>query len=666
MIDYALEQLKILAGPLGIDRPDIAKCLEKAARNPDSIPAYKNHFLKLLKREGFPLHDLPLFSLNHPTDAPEEGIFVGNIVFGNGRTRKLFIPLESFQRHSLVVGMTGTGKSTLVKSLIPQFIKMGIGVWIFDHENEYKSLIRNVEPDKMLVLDHETDKDNLLEPADLVARERWRSVLLAVLREQWLRDGSLNLLGDVLSQVCSREGRKPNVLDVFMQLKAMQFKPGTRYSGYHESAINRIAGLLDDMGKVLLCERGYRLADLMDKCVVFNISAMSDVRRHFYVTLKMLRVMTFLEKLPPKGLRILFIIDEAHRFYNKEIARKRSDMGEPLMFANARTFAKRGIGCFYLDQIPSELPPAPRGNVNNIFCARLTNGECIRWAEKAMNLTPQRAQKIPLIEDRHFLFLSGEFPNVLLLEVPEIRFGYVTDEEAHIHTEKLISGLEYVPAPEESEDLKEEALSVTSKASSARPNKLWAEIAKLVAEIGWISLSDLGAHLGNLAPWHVRRNLAAMVKQDLIELCPISFGTRGNPRTYVILCPKGAEFIGLKHDDVRLQGKGSTEHVILQNILAEAMKNAGKTVVIEHSANGKSVDIAEISPDRTIAYELELAPAHEHVAENAIKDIEAGFDKVVVITKNQAGQNEAKERIYKTIGWEKLPKIEFKLLREFL
>jgi hypothetical protein len=157
-----------------------------------------------------------------------------------------------------------------------------------------------------------------------------------------------------------------------------------------------------------------------------------------------------------------------------------------------------------------------------------------------------------------------------------------------------------------------------------------------------------------------------MVKQDLIELCPISFGTRGNPRTFVVLKQQGAEFVGLKYEGIRLQGKGSTEHVILQNVLAEAMKNAGKTVAIEHSANGKSVDIAEISPNRTIAYELELAPAHEHVADNAIKDIEAGFDKVIIITKNQAGQNEAKERIYKIIGWEKLPRIEFRLLREFL
>jgi hypothetical protein len=95
------------------------------------------------------------------------------------------------------------------------------------------------------------------------------------------------------------------------------------------------------------------------------------------------------------------------------------------------------------------------------------------------------------------------------------------------------------------------------------------------------------------------------------------------------------------------------------------MRDSGKTVEIEHSVNGKSVDIAEIKPDGAIAYEIELAPSHPHVAENVLRDLDAGFDEVIIIARNQAGQNEAKDQIYKAIPWEKLQRVKFKLIREF-
>ena len=41
------------------------------------------------------------------------------------------------------------------------------------------------------------------------------------------------------------------------------------------------------------------------------------------------------------------------------------------------------------------------------------------------------------------------------------------------------------------------------------------------------------------------------------------------------------------------------------------------------------------------------------------------FDEVVVVTRNQAGQNEAKDAIYKAVPWEKLQRVKFRLLREF-
>jgi len=674
-MNYALQELAYLAEILGKDRPEILCCLEKAARNPDLTQTYLRHFQRLAQKEGFSLHELPLFSLNLPEHLDENGIFAGNIISGSRRTKRLFASLDSFGSHTLVAGQTKIGKSTLVKSFIPQFVEKGIPVWIFDYENEYKSLLRLIDPDDICILDAANDRDNFLEPAVLASPEEWKGKWRSVLRELWIREGGINLIDEIFKNLYENSGvfsgseNYPSINDVMNFLRSIQFKQGSRYSMYHESVISRFGGLYDNL-KCLRCKKGYDIRQFLEKkkCVIFNTRGLADDIRHFYINLKTLRVMTYLEKLPPQGMRLLLIVDEAHKLYNKEIAKK-YDLGEPMVFSNARTFAKRGIACIYLDQVPSELPSALFGNVNNRFIMRLSNGYCIKRMARATNLDLERSDQIPLLPPRQCLLHSGEFPHTVLFEVPELCFEYVTDEEVASHMGKILPLLEYVPLVETielSNSNEAHALPGEKSMPSARPNRLWTEIVKLVAEIRWISLTDLAAHLGNLAPWHVRKIISAIAKNDLIELCPISLGTRGNPKTFVVLKQKGAEFIGLKFDDVKLVGKGSAEHIILQNLLAEVMKDSGKTVAIEHSANGKSVDIAEVKNDGVTAYEIELAPSHPHVAENILRDLDAGFDEVVVVTRNQAGQNEAKAAIYKAVPWERFQRVKFKLLREFL
>lgn len=669
------EEIHYYADILGRNRPDIRRMLQNAALNPQNQYAIRKHMLLLLKKQGFDLSDLPLFSMNLPENVDESGISAGNIIFGNENTRKLYLSLDSFGGHTLVSGQTKIGKSTLVKYLIPQFVEKGIAVWIFDYENEYKSLLRLIDPNEIYVLDAANDKDNFLEPPPLTSPEEWKGKWRSALRELWLREGGINLIDDIFKNLYENSGvfngseNYPTILDVMNFLRSIQFKPGSRYSMYHESVISRFGGLYDNL-KCLRCRKGFDIRKFLKKkkCVIFNTRGLADDIRHFYINLKTLRVMTYLEKLPPQGLRLLLIIDEAHKLYNREIAKK-YDLGEPMVFSNARTFAKRGIACVYLDQVPSELPSALFGNVNNRFIMRLSNGYCIRRMARAASLRLDQSDQIPLLPLRHCLLHSSDYPYAVLFEIPELCFEYVTDEEVADHMEEILSELEYVPIDETLEIISGESgqpLPGEKKSPGARPNKIWHEIAEIVEEVGYISLSDLAAHLNNLAPWHVRKTLAAMEKEDMLELCPISFGTRGNPKTFVVVKPKGADFTGVKYDDVKLQGKGSTEHVILQNLLAETMKDSGKNVVIEHAVNGKSIDIAEIKPDGAIAYEIELSPSNPHVAENVKLDLEAGFDEVVVITRNQAGQNEAKECIYKAVPWEKLSKVEFKLLREFL
>jgi hypothetical protein len=319
--------------------------------------------------------------------------------------------------------------------------------------------------------------------------------------------------------------------------------------------------------------------------------------------------------------------------------------------------------------VPSELPSALSGNVNNHIVLKLVNGKCIRRIAQAINLTREQAEYLPVMPKRQCIFQSGDYPEPVLVEIPELSFEYVTEEEVEVYMKPVLENLEYTPLEDkESYEIERGMTSFNNHQtgkSKQKPNQIWKKILKTITEKSPVSLNEIYQDC-DVNHFQGRKIITDMEKQDMLECCSVSFGARGNPKTFVVLKPKGADFIGVDYENVKLKGKGATEHVILQNLLAQAMKDSGKTVSIEYHANGKSVDIAEISNDRSIAYEIELAPAHQHVVENVRKDFAAGFSQVVVITKNKAGMEEARNQIIKEIEWEKLSKVEFKLPKDFL
>lgn len=662
-----------LAEILGKERPEVRRMLQNAALNPHNIYLIQKHMMLMLRKKGFDLSDLPLFSLNLPEGIDQGGIFLGNILFGEKHVGKMLVPVESFVLHTLIAGITGIGKSFLIKLIVSQLVEKGITVKIFDSENEYKDLLGVVKPEKILIFDAHNDRENVLEPPLGIPHKEWLEKLLNLFREVFfLRDGSINLLRKMLYELFESKGilsggdNYPTILDLVNLLENTQFRLGSRYSGYHESLVNRFKGLLENLRDNLCCKRGYDLTkEQSGKIIIYRTGSLSDDIRNLYINLKMLKEVTYREHLPPQGLRTVFVIDETHKLYNEKIAR-RYDLGEPMIFGSSRTFRKRGIGCIYSDQVPSELPAALSGNVNNHIVFRLVNGKCIWRISQAINLKPQQAEYLPVMEMRQCVFMSGEYPESVLIEIPGLFFEYVSEEAIENHMKPVLSKLKYTPVVERNAiDLGMGMTSYKAGKSKERPNELWEKILNVVAEKQPISLTEIYQDSG-IDHWHGRKMLENMEKQDMLECCAVGFGARGNPKTYVVLKPKGAEFIGADYEKVRLAGKGSTEHVIIQNLLAQAMKDSGKNVSVEYHANGKACDIAEIREDRSIAYEIELIPAHPHVAENIKRDFAAGFSQVVVVTKNKACQIEAKNRIVSEIEWEKLSKVEFRLLRELL
>lgn len=75
-----------------------------------------------------------------PVNIPQKGLFLGANIF-QGQETKIHIKEADRRRHMYMIGMTGTGKSTVMENLAIQDIQAGLGVCIID---PHGTLIENI------------------------------------------------------------------------------------------------------------------------------------------------------------------------------------------------------------------------------------------------------------------------------------------------------------------------------------------------------------------------------------------------------------------------------------------------------------------------------------------------------------------------------------------
>jgi hypothetical protein len=83
-----------------------------------------------------------------PLDLPESGLFLGTNIHRNIETKIFALP-EDRLRHFYVIGQTGTGKTTLLKTMIRQDILNGEGVCMIDpHGSDIQEVLSYIPPER--------------------------------------------------------------------------------------------------------------------------------------------------------------------------------------------------------------------------------------------------------------------------------------------------------------------------------------------------------------------------------------------------------------------------------------------------------------------------------------------------------------------------------------
>jgi hypothetical protein len=402
--------------------------------------------INLPQREVAGVHKINTadFSLNPPL-LNNADLTLGNLLDGGELTNLPYgLSLKTLAKHTLITGITGSGKSTTTRKIIKEMHRLKIPFLVIEPaKTEYVEWALKInqklavdDPNRIIVYMPGTNTfqgQNIapltLNPFDLIRltpnsipqvllhADRLKSILnasfpmqeiLPVLLEEsifkvytspfnWLENNEFPL--DISC---------PTLTELFLQIKFV-----IKERGYSAEITNNLTAALTT--RIQSLRRGWKKqlfdqpkstpwGDVFDRPVIVNLSYLGDDADK---ALTMAILMQFLyeyrqaqQEIKPtenKSLNHLAIIEEAHRIlikntaYSLEQANPQAKVAE--MFSNMISEIRAyGQGILLVDQVPSRLVADAIKNTNLKIVHRLVAEDDRHAMSSCMNLTPEQAE----------------------------------------------------------------------------------------------------------------------------------------------------------------------------------------------------------------------------------------------------------------------------------
>lgn len=169
-----------------------------------------------------------------PADGAGAGLFLG-ASRQRGNVQEVFLPAEGRELHAYVVGQTGTGKTTLMRSMILNDIRAGEGVCVMDpHGDLFQDILARIPEERMgdVVIVDPTDADfplgiNLLECENQAERYFVAQEMVSIFRKLIVDEYGGSKASDFAGPVFFQQMRMNLLL-----LMSKKSRPGTLVDFY--------------------------------------------------------------------------------------------------------------------------------------------------------------------------------------------------------------------------------------------------------------------------------------------------------------------------------------------------------------------------------------------------------------------------------------------------
>jgi hypothetical protein len=560
--------------------------------------------------------------------------------------KKFIIPCADFRgKHSLIGGISGSGKTTNVKVIFSGLTEKGISVILMDEQNEAADLVKVLGIDKVSIINPYDLKIPLFQYPPGCDQRRFYGRVSNIFREAYfVRDRSQNQMEELKDYLASKGNKYPTVLEFFNLIKKWKTDPMSRKRESIETLDNRVRTLVGGPFDGREC---HRLENMTKGSCIFLTGMITDTNfRTFCVNYLMAWWRTFRESNPHEIRPTVVILEEAHRYFYPK-AGDRADLSEPFMIQNVRECRKNGITLILIDQNPHRLPPQVLANISNWFAFCLPDSRDAKAMGYAMGLKSYQMEKLPALKRQQAVVkISGQSQSYLV-EIKHFESPEVSEEELKEYCRISLDRLKpsrFLPAPIRTQ---------TGFQGKNTP--------VLTSERDYLNHVDENPACNRnerknyfkWSQWELTRRTSDMERREFIKGHQISFGKRGSPGTYDEILKPGFDYLNKPYR--ALPGKGGFPHRLLQLMISKQ---------IQGTIEFRGADVGWIKPDgEKIAIEIEME-ANEHVIENVKRDLESGFSRVWIVAKNKGEMEKIKYIIDTWLDEEDAAKVELKLFRE--
>jgi len=286
---------------------------------------------------------------------------------------------------------------------------------------------------------------------------------------------------------------------------------------------------------------------------------------------------------------------------------------------------------------------------------------------------------LPKLGERRAVLKHPLIPEPFIIELPELDFSCsVSEQEIQERMAPVLEQLRWVPRSYEEAPAVSGSSATANVAGDRKRNQSqehrMAPLAKealdyleAVAKQPFMSATERDKKIGT-STYKGNRLRDQLVKEALVQIHHVNTGKKGGVITLVEITDKGWEVVKAYEMDVKKPiGKGSFIHQFWQHKVKEwFIENRRECKVeIEQSVQGKAVDVGAEIEGKKVAVEI-MIKGEEKELTNIVKDIETGWDEVIVCSENNEMADSLRGRLEEIFGDRYKDLVRFKELREFV